>query len=146
DCATDPADPDSFPNASGGCIVTTTTSSSTTTSTTSTSSSTSTSSTSSTSPIPTTTSTSSTSTSTTLPPPITNVQATALRMREGSTAASRRFSFKSTTKLDPPANRIVIPGAGTAGDPTAGGSTGGGAVVTVYNSNGSGEKTTLTLP
>ena len=67
-------------------------------------------------------------------------------MRESSTPASRRFSFKSTTKLDPPANRIVIPGAGTAGDPTASGGTGGGAVVTVYNSNGSGEKTTLTLP
>jgi hypothetical protein len=67
-------------------------------------------------------------------------------MRESSTPASRRFSFKSTTKLDPPANRVLVSGGGTAGDPTAGGATGGGASITVYNSNGSGEKTTVTLP
>jgi hypothetical protein len=66
-------------------------------------------------------------------------------MRESTTPASRRFSFKSTTKLDPPANRVVIPGAGTGGDPTPGGATGGGATITVYNSNGSGE-TTPPLP
>jgi hypothetical protein len=63
-------------------------------------------------------------------------------MREGSGgAASRRFSFKSTTKTEPPANKIFLPGAGTPGDPTL-----GGASLTVYNSSGTGEKFPLPLP
>ena len=35
---------------------------------------------------------------------------------------------------------------GTAGDPTPGGGTGGGAVFQVYNSNGTGEIATVALP
>jgi len=40
----------------------------------------------------------------------------------------------------------VVPARGTAGDPTPGGATGGGAVLEVYNANGSGEKATVQLP
>jgi hypothetical protein len=40
----------------------------------------------------------------------------------------------------------VIPVRGSAGDPTPGGVTGGGATLQVYNSNGSGELVTVTLP
>jgi hypothetical protein len=47
---------------------------------------------------------------------------------------------------DPPAVAIAVPARGTAGDPTVGGGTGGGAVFQVYNSNGSGEKVSVVLP
>jgi hypothetical protein len=40
----------------------------------------------------------------------------------------------------------MVPAGGTAGDPTPGGGTGGGAVVDVYDSNGSGEHVEVTLP
>lgn len=39
-----------------------------------------------------------------------------------------------------------MPARATAGDPTPGGSAGGGAVLEVYNTNGSGEKVTVVLP
>jgi DNA-binding beta-propeller fold protein YncE len=144
DCGTDPADPAVFPSTSGGCAVTTTTTSTTS----STSSSSSLASTTSTSAAPTTSSTSTvvptTTTSTTVVPPVTNVQSTSLKLRDPG-PTSRRITFKSTTKLDP-LNRILVPGTGTPGDPTPAGSTGGGAVLTVYNSNGTGEKVTVPLP
>jgi DNA-binding beta-propeller fold protein YncE len=146
DCGTDPANPASFPSASGGCAPTTTTTS------TSTSSSTSLHPTTTSTAAPTTSSsstvvpTTSTSTSTTLVPPLTNVQSTSLKLRDPGATTSRRITFKSTTKLDPGANRVVVAGSGTAGDPTSAGSTGGGAVVTVYNSAGSGETVTVSLP
>jgi hypothetical protein len=76
---------------------------------------------------------------------VTNVQSTSLKLRDPGPTTSRRITFKSTTKLDP-LSRIVVPGAGTPGDPTSAGSTGGGAVLTVYNSNGSGEKVIVNLP
>ena len=47
---------------------------------------------------------------------------------------------------DPVANQIVVPARATAGDPTPGGATGGGAVLEVYNSNGSGERAMVVLP
>ncbi len=53
----------------------------------------------------------------------------------------RKFRFKSATKKDPQANRIVPPAFGAAGDPTS-----GGATLHVYNTNGSGEFTTISLP
>jgi DNA-binding beta-propeller fold protein YncE len=134
DCGTDPADPGSFPSASGGCVVTTTSTS--TSSSTSTVAPTTTSSSTTTVVVPTTT-----SSSTTLPPPITTIQSTALKIRDTSGPTSRRFSFKSSTRNDPPGNKVVIAGVGTPGDPTL-----GGASVTVYNSNGSGESFALTLP
>ena len=58
----------------------------------------------------------------------------------------RKVSFKSVTRTDAPANRIVVPARGSAGDPTAGGGSGGGAVFLVYNSNGSGEAFQVSLP
>jgi hypothetical protein len=67
-------------------------------------------------------------------------------MRDRSGPTSRRFTFKSSTKVDPPANRIAIAGAGTAGDPTAGGSAGGGGTIEVYNASGTGERFTWPLP
>ena len=146
DCGTDPADPGSFPSPSGGCGATTTSTTtlptttipSTTVPTTSTSTATAVSTSSSTSTVivPTTT-----SSSTTLPPPVTTVQATALKLRDQSAPSARRFTFRSTTKNDPPGNKILIPGFGTAGDPTL-----AGASLTVYNSSGSGEKFVVTLP
>src|SRR6185369_11313051 len=126
--------PASFPNPSGGCVVTTTTSSTTST----TSTSTSTVAPTTTAPNPTT------STSTTVAPPTTT--STSLKLRDQSGPDSRRFSFKSSTKADPPANKVLVPGAGTAGDPTTAGATGGGARLDVYDSAGSGELVTVNLP
>lgn len=40
----------------------------------------------------------------------------------------------------------MVAGSGTVGDPTAQGSTGGGATLTVYNSAGTGETVTVPLP
>ena len=71
------------------------------------------------------------------------VRATALKLRDGSAAANperRRFSFKSSTREDIPAHRIVPPSPGSAGDPTISGGT-----LTVYNPE-SGEKYVVTLP
>jgi DNA-binding beta-propeller fold protein YncE len=117
DAGSDPADPTSIPSGA-----TTTTTPSTTTTTVAASSTTTT----------TTTATTS-STTTTAPPPTTNVQTTALRLkttREGGT----RLSFRSATKRDPAANRIVAPARGGPDDPTLAAS-----ALFVYNSAGTQE-------
>lgn len=49
--------------------------------------------------------------------------------------------FKSSTKLDPPADRVVLPARGSGGDPTL-----AGATLRVYNAAGTGELVTVTLP
>jgi hypothetical protein len=54
-----------------------------------------------------------------------------LTMKDGGTAAKRKISFKSSTKDAPETERIVLPPAGSIGDPTI-----GGAVLRVYNSAG----------
>jgi hypothetical protein len=100
DAGTDPADPASFPGA------TTTTSTSTTT-----------------------------TTSTTAPPaPLVSISTRSLSLKDDVTppinAAARKLSFKSSTKNDALANRIVVPALGSAGDPTV-----HGATLTVYNSD-----------
>ena len=51
---------------------------------------------------------------------------------------ARRVSFRSTTKSDPPANRIVPPLPGSDADPTA-----AGGSVTVYDSAGTGQVVTV---
>jgi hypothetical protein len=61
-------------------------------------------------------------------------------------ANRRKIAFKSSTRNDPATNQIVVPVRGSAGDPTPGGGTGGGAVLQVYNSNGSGELVSVPLP
>ena len=71
------------------------------------------------------------------------VQATTLKLRDGSGRSDpsrRRLTFKSSTKKDPAANRIVPPARGSEGDPTA-----GGATLTLYNPE-SGETWTAPLP
>jgi hypothetical protein len=116
DCGTDPADPASTPVPP--CVPGTTTTTS----------------------LPGTT-----TTTTSLPPAgIVSIQTRALKMRDGSlkgVAESRKLAFKSRTKTEPGANRIVPPAPGSAGDPTL-----HGATLTVYNSAGSGESFTTALP
>jgi hypothetical protein len=144
DCGTDPADPLSEPaTPTGACGGATTTSTTSSTSSTSTSSSTPSTSTS--------TSTSTTfTTSTTAPAGTVTVQATSLKLsdRTGPPAIpeARRLTFKSSTRKDPPANRIVVPARGTASDPTPGGGSGGGGRLFVYNSAGAGEGVEIPLP
>jgi DNA-binding beta-propeller fold protein YncE len=85
------------------------------------------------------------STSTTLPPGgIVTVGVRSLKMRDGSLfgePSRRNFSFKVRTTDAAPANRVVAPAPGSAGDPTV-----HGLQVTIYNGSGSGEKTILALP
>jgi DNA-binding beta-propeller fold protein YncE len=73
--------------------------------------------------------------------PIVRVQATKLTMKDDADQPSRRkITFTSSTKNDPPANRIVVPAVGGAGDPTL-----HGATLRVYNANGTGEQATVVL-
>jgi hypothetical protein len=78
------------------------------------------------------------------------IQSTSLVLRDRTTPVPdpnrRKLQFKSTTRLDAAPHQIVVPARGTPGDPTPGGSTGGGAVLQVYNSNGSGEAVSVPLP
>ena len=73
-----------------------------------------------------------------------------LTLRDRSTPPAdpnrRKIVFKSATGGDPPANQIAMPARSSAGDPTPGGGTGGGATLEVYNSNGSGEAVSVPLP
>jgi len=95
-----------------------------------------------------------TTTSTSPPPPTTSttlptstavlVQTTSLTMRDETSppeAAARKLTFKASTKKDAADHRVVVPAVGGAGDPTQ-----HGATLVVYDSAGSGEKTTVTLP
>ena len=58
----------------------------------------------------------------------------------------RKFSFAARTIYDPADHQFQLPAETSAGDPTPSGATGGGASLTVYNANGSGESTTVVLP
>jgi hypothetical protein len=79
-------------------------------------------------------------TSTTLP--WVDVRCSALRLRDDAgNPDKRKIGFKSSTKGDPPGNRIVPPPPGSGGDPTL-----GGATLTVYNAAGGGEKVVVSLP
>jgi hypothetical protein len=74
---------------------------------------------------------------TTTPPPYVTVQATALTLKGGT----GRVAFKSSTKRDRAGHRVIAPAAGSPGDPRT-----GGAVLTVYNATGSGDRVTVSLP
>jgi hypothetical protein len=74
--------------------------------------------------------TTSSTTSTTLAT-LTLIETTALKIKVDANAAKRRFTFNSSTKRDPTANRIVPPAPGTAGDPTL-----NGGELIVYNAAG----------
>jgi hypothetical protein len=78
-------------------------------------------------------------TTTTLP--YVTIQTTSLKLSEGRTPDTRRVSFKSFTGRDTAAHRIVLPPAGSAGDPTVGGGT-----LTVYNAAGGTESAAVSLP
>jgi DNA-binding beta-propeller fold protein YncE len=98
----------------------------------------------------TSTSTSTTFTTSTTAPDVTvTVQSTSLKVadRTGPPAIpeARRFTFKSNTRSDPPAHRVVVPARGTVSDPTPGGATGGGAILWVYNSGNHTEGTGMPL-
>jgi sugar lactone lactonase YvrE len=130
DCGTDPANAASFPaTLTGPCGgATTTTTTPTTSSTLAT----------------TTTTVVGTPTTSTLPAPFVGVRTTALGLRDRTAPpkpAARKLSFKSKTRSDPGQNRVVVPTPGGVGDPTV-----GGATLVVYNSAGSGERVTVTLP
>ena len=73
------------------------------------------------------------------------MEATAFALRDDSTPpanpGARRITFKSSTKDAPPPNKILPPARGSAGDPTL-----NGAILRVYNTAGTGEIVTVTLP
>lgn len=74
------------------------------------------------------------------------IQTTSLSLKDDSTPPARpdlrKVSFGSSTRLDPPANRIVLPELGTLGDPSL-----YGATLTVYNSTGATtDEVTVNLP
>src|SRR2546428_3481929 len=84
--------------------------------------------------------TTSSTTTTTLPWIL--IRTSTLRLQDDpAQPGRRRIAFKSATKFDPPANRILPPAPGSAGDPTR-----GGATLAVYNAAGSGEAVTVALP
>jgi hypothetical protein len=62
------------------------------------------------------------------------------------TPGSRKFTFNVRSGTAAPGHQIALPAPGSAGDPTLDGASGGGAVLQVYNSSGSGEVYTLALP
>ncbi len=74
-----------------------------------------------------------TTTTTTLAGAALTIQTRSFSMKSpgSSPVGDPKVSFKSTTKLDPPTNRIVPPGRGSAGDPVL-----NGAVLRLYNSAG----------
>jgi hypothetical protein len=59
---------------------------------------------------------------------------------------TRRLTFRSSTRRELPANRIVPPTRGSVGDPTPDGASGGGARLVVYNAADSGEVAEIALP
>ncbi len=79
-------------------------------------------------------------------PPIVTVGTRVLGMRDSETPGRRSFSWSVRSGLDDPAHQVSTPVAGGAGDPTPAGVTGGGAVLTVYNTAGSGESFVVVLP
>lgn len=59
---------------------------------------------------------------------------------------ARKITVNVRTRFAAPENRVVLPPAGSDGDPTTAGATGGGAVLEIYDSSGTGERVTIPLP
>jgi hypothetical protein len=86
---------------------------------------------------------SSTSSTTTTTLPWIAVRTTALSLRDDpADPTRRRVTFKSATRKDGSANRIVPAPPGSGGDPTGG----AGALLIVYDAAGTGEMVTVSLP
>lgn len=83
-------------------------------------------------------------------PPIMTVSTRVLVMRDDVTPpimpGLRAFSWSVRSGFDEPEHRTSTPEPGSASDPTLAGAGGGGAVLTVYNTAGSGERFTVVLP
>jgi hypothetical protein len=83
-------------------------------------------------------------------PPIVTIGTRAFYMKDDNVPPinlnKRKVGFFARTKFDPQEHWVVAPLPGTEGDPTPNGATGGGAVLTVYNTSGSGEQVTVVLP
>jgi len=76
------------------------------------------------------------------PAAVTSVRTTSLGLRDDvSDSSRRRLRFRAVTSKDAAANRIVAPAPGGAADPTI-----VGAVLTVENAAGSGERAQIPLP
>src|SRR5262249_40398161 len=89
------------------------------------------------------TTTSRPATTTTLP--VVAVRSTSLTMRDRTgpppSPTRRKLSFKTSTSGAPLSNAITVPPGGSAGDPTV-----FGAILSVVNASGSGERVDVALP
>lgn len=80
-------------------------------------------------------------------PPIVTVGTRTLALRDDPFyLGKRKISWAVRSVNDDPAHQTTTPVAGSESDPTPAGTTGGGAVLTVYNSAGTGESVTVVLP
>jgi hypothetical protein len=69
-----------------------------------------------------------------------------MRMKDDAVyPGARKFSFNVRSADAPIENQVQAPAPGSEGDPTAGGPTGGGGLLVVYNSAESGESFTVPL-
>jgi len=78
-------------------------------------------------------------------PAVVTVGTRVLLLRDGTPTSQRKLSWTVRSRLDDPAHQVATPEPGSATDPTTAGLTGGGAVLTFYNSAGSGESFTVPL-
>jgi hypothetical protein len=93
-------------------------------------------------PTVTTTTTTAPSTTTTTTLPYVPIGTRSLSLRDDpANPAKRKVTFKASTRRDAPANRIVPPARGGAGDPTL-----AGAVLEVADTAGAGQHVTIPLP
>lgn len=80
-------------------------------------------------------------------PPVITVGTHSMIMKDSALyPGSRKFSFNVRSKDADPAHQVNAPTPGSEGDPTPDGLTGGGGVLEVYNSSGSGESFVVPLP
>jgi YVTN family beta-propeller protein len=92
-------------------------------------------------PIPTTTTVTSTSTTTTSTVPLVTIRTTSLKMRDFTGGSQRSVRFKSNTRGDTSAHRIVVPTLNSPADPRQ-----GGAILRIYNTGTTTDSVTVPLP
>lgn len=83
-------------------------------------------------------------------PPVVTVSTRVLAMRDDVVPpimpGLRAFSWSVRSGFDDPEHQAATPEPGSPSDPTTAGASGGGALLVVYNSAGSGEQVTIPLP